>query len=106
MQQVLAGIDLAPILPVWLIGALAVLAALSLVPAFWRRARGAALRALVFALVLLALANPRLVEETREVRPDIGLLVVDRSDSARIGNRAAQIEAARAAIEARAGKLP
>src|SRR5215208_5502886 len=106
MQQAFAGIDLAPILPLWLLAALGAVAVLSLVPAFWRRARGAPLRALVFALVLLALANPRLVEETRETRPDIALLVIDRSDSARIGNRAAQVEAARTAIEARAGRLP
>ncbi|MDO9710987.1 hypothetical protein [Paracraurococcus lichenis] len=106
MTQALAGIDLAPVLPLWLLGALAAVAALSLVPALWRRARGTPLRALAFALILLALANPRLVEETRETRPDIALLVVDRSDSARIGDRAKQLEAARAAIEARAGKLP
>src|SRR5919206_3546326 len=106
MTQALSGIDFAPILPVWLIAALGALALLALVPAFLRRARGAALRALVFALLLLALGNPRLVEETRETRPDIALMVVDRSDSARIGNRAAQIEAARAAIEARAARLP
>ena len=106
MQQALSGIDFAPVLPVWLIAALAVLAVLALVPALLRRARGAALRALTFALLLLALANPRLVEETRETRPDIALLVVDRSDSARIGNRAQQIEAARAGIEARMAKLP
>ena len=106
MRQTLAGIDFAPALPLWLIAALSGLALLALVPAVLRRARGAGLRALVFALLLLALANPRLVEETRETRPDIALLVVDRSDSARIGGRATQIEAARVAYEARAGKLP
>ncbi|MBX6742447.1 MAG: hypothetical protein IRY87_10445 [Acetobacteraceae bacterium] len=106
MQQAFAGIDFAPVLPVWLIATLGVLAALALVPALWRRARGAPLRALLFALLLLALGNPRLVNETREVRPDVALLVVDHSDSARIGGRAAGIEAARAAIEARAAKLP
>ena len=87
MTQALSGIDFAPILPLWLIALLGGVALLSLVPAVWRRARGAALRALVFALILLALANPRLVEETRETRPDIALLVVDRSDSARTGTR-------------------
>jgi hypothetical protein len=106
MQQALSGIDFAPILPLWLIAGLGLLAAAALVPAVLRRARGAGLRALVFALLLLALANPRLVEETRETRPDIGVLLVDRSDSARIAGRAAQIEAARAALEARAGRLP
>jgi hypothetical protein len=106
MNQVVAGVDFAPVLPFWLLAALGALAALALAPAFWRRARGAGLRAGVFALLLLALANPRLVEETRETRPDIALLLVDRSDSARIGDRAARIEAARQAIEARAGRLP
>ncbi|WP_309139523.1 hypothetical protein [Siccirubricoccus sp. G192] len=106
MQQAISGIDFAPVLPLWLLATLGALAVLALVPALLRRARGAPLRALVFALLLLALGNPRLVEETRETRPDIALLVVDRSDSARIGTRAAQIEAARAAIEARAARLP
>ncbi|MBL6454277.1 hypothetical protein JMJ55_03005 [Belnapia sp. T6] len=106
MRQALSGLDFAPVLPVWIIAALAVLAVLALVPALLRRARGAALRAGTFALLLLALANPRLVEETRETRPDIALLVVDRSDSAHVGTRAAQIEAARTAIEARAARLP
>src|SRR5829696_1537255 len=73
MNRVVAGIDFAPVLPLWL---------------------------------LVALGAPRFVEETRETRPDIALLLVDRSDSARIGDRAAQIEAARQAIEARAGRLP
>jgi len=106
MRQTLAGIDFAPILPLWLLLAVAALALIALIPAAIRRARGAAWRALSFALLLLALANPRLVEETRETRPDIGLLVVDRSDSTQVGTRTAQIEAARREIEARAGRLP
>ncbi len=106
MTHSVAGIDFAPVLPLWLLGVAAGLALLALAPAAWRQARGVLWRALTFALILLALANPRLVEETRETRPDIALLVVDRSDSARIGNRAAQIEAARQEVEARAGRLP
>jgi hypothetical protein len=106
MTQSIAGIDFAPVLPLWLLAAAAVLALLALTPAVWRRARGVVWRGVTFALILLALANPRLVEETRETRPDIALLVVDRSDSAQIGTRAAQIEAARREIEARAGRLP
>jgi len=106
MTRTLAGIDFAPILPLWLLATLAAIAVLALIPAVWRRARGAIWRAAVFALLLLALGNPRLVQETREIRPDIALLLVDRSDSARIGNRATQLEAARATIEARIGKLP
>ncbi len=106
MTRTLAGIDFAPVLPVWLLAAAALVALLALVPAVWRRARGVWWRAACFALILLALANPRLVEESRETRPDIALLVVDRSDSTAVGTRAAQIEAARREIEARAGRLP
>ncbi|MBU8544277.1 MULTISPECIES: hypothetical protein [Roseomonadaceae] len=118
MNQALAGIDFAPVIPLWLLAGLAVLAALALVPALlrltrdaqgarrWQPARGAWLRALAFAALLLALANPRLVEETRQTRPDIALLVVDRSDSAGLNARPAQITAARDEIEARARRLP
>jgi hypothetical protein len=118
MKQALAGIDFAPVVPLWLIAALAVLALLALAPALlrivrdaagarrWAPAQGVLLRGLAFAALLLALGNPRLVEETRETRPDIALLVVDRSDSAMLGPREAQITAAREQIEARARRLP
>ncbi|MGG5811786.1 hypothetical protein [Falsiroseomonas sp. CW058] len=118
MRQALAGVDFAPVIPPWLLAGLAALALLALAPALLRvvrdaagarrlaPARGALFRLLAFAALLLALANPRLVEETRETRPDIALLVVDRSDSAALGPRAAQVEAAREALEARARRLP
>jgi hypothetical protein len=118
MNQVLAGLDFAPVIPPWLLGGLALLALAALAPALVRiatgpdgrrrlsPARGALLRLAAFAALVLALANPRLVEETRETRPDIALLVVDRSDSAVLGPRAAQVEAARQQIEARARRLP
>ncbi|UFN50911.1 hypothetical protein LPC08_10000 [Roseomonas sp. OT10] len=106
MTRTLSGLDFAPILPSWLLVALALVALATLAVALWRKARGTWWRALAFALVLGALANPRLVEETRETRPDIALLLLDRTDSARLGARGAQIEAARAALEARLGRLP
>ena len=118
MNQVLAGLDFAPVLPHWLLVALAVLALAALAPALLRivvtpdgkrrlvPARGALLRLAAFAALFLALGNPRLVEETRETRPDIALLVVDRSDSATLNQRAVQIDAAREQIEARARRLP
>jgi hypothetical protein len=118
MNHVLAGLDFAPVIPLWLLATLAVAVLAALAPALLRvatgadgrrrlsPARGALLRLAAFAALLLALANPRLVEETRETRPDIALLVVDRSDSATLGPRAAQLEAARGALEARARRLP
>jgi hypothetical protein len=56
--------------------------------------------------MLLWLAGPRLVEETREALSDIGLLVVDQTASMQIGGRAALAQAARQSIEAQAAKLP
>jgi hypothetical protein len=105
MRQAFAGVDFAPILPLWMLGALALVALLVLVPGAVRRARGLVWRGAAFALLMLALANPRLVEETRETRPDIALLVVDRSDSARINGRDQRIEAARELLEQRIGRL-
>ena len=105
MQQ-FTTLDLSPIIPLWLLGAAALLAALALAPAFFRRARGVWWRAAAFAALILALANPRLVEETREVRPDIALLVMDASDStALVPGRAAAMDAARRTLETRLGRL-
>ena len=98
--------DFAPILPSWLLAGLAVVCVVALIPAGLRRARGVWWRAAAFALILGALAQPRIVEQTRETRPDIALLLVDRSDSTRVStNHAASIEAARRNIEARLGRM-
>jgi len=98
--------DFAPILPLWLLGALAALCLLALIPAALRRASGVWWRAAAFALILGALAQPRIVEQTRETRPDIALLLVDRSDSTRAASgHAAAIEAARRNIESRLGRM-
>ncbi|MFN3448823.1 MAG: hypothetical protein ACK44F_09005 [Roseococcus sp.] len=106
MQASRLSFDLAPILPLWLLGVLAAVALLALLPALWRGARGAWWRAAAFALILAALAGPRAVEETRETRPDIALLLVDRSDSTRFAQGHAEaIEAARRQIEARIARL-
>jgi hypothetical protein len=97
-EQVIAALRFDPLLPVWLIAAFGACAALICAIAIWRRARGAPLRVLAFALLLLWLAGPRLVRETRENLPDIGLLVIDQTASMQVGDRAAIAEAARAAI--------
>ena len=105
-EQSIAALRFAPLLPLWLLAALAGLCVLALAPAILRRARGVVWRALAFALLLLWLAGPRLVQETRESLPDIGLLVVDQTASMQVGRRTPLAEAARASIEAQAAKLP
>jgi hypothetical protein len=106
IDQAIASVRFDPVLPLWLLGALAVICVLAAAVAIWRRARGAVWRVLAFAVLLLWLAGPRLVEETRQALPDIGLLVVDQTASMQVGNRTALADAARKSIEAQAAKLP
>jgi uncharacterized membrane protein len=105
LEQAIAALRFDPLLPTWLIVSLGVLAVLAVAPALVRRARGAVWRIAAFAVILLWLAGPRLVQETRETLPDVGLLVVDQTASMQIGDRARLAEATAAAIQAQASKM-
>jgi hypothetical protein len=83
-------IILAPFLPLPWIEALALAALLLVAYALGRRAKGAAGRGIVFALLLCALANPSLIEEQREPLKDTALLVIDDSASMKLGDRQQQ----------------
>ncbi len=61
---------------------------------------GLALRIAGFALLLGALANPVLLEELRDPRPDVAFLVVDDSSSQSVRDRRAQTAEAAEAIGA------
>ena len=63
------------------------------------RARGTFWRLGTLAVVLLALANPSLIEEQRKPIADVALVVVDDSDSMSIGERRTQVQAAREALK-------
>jgi hypothetical protein len=105
-SEVIAALRFDPLLPLWLIASLGVLALLVVALAVTRRARGTIWRSAAFAVLLLWLAGPRLVQETRENLPDVGLLVVDQTASMQVGERARLAEAARASISQQAAKLP
>ena len=100
------SIDWAPLIPWPVLLFLAVAAVPVIGFATWRRARGAWWRALTVATLLLALANPSLVEEQRDPLADVALVVVDESPSQRIGQRTAQTEAAVEKIVRRLDALP
>lgn len=106
LEQAYAALRFDPTVPVWLLGVLAAVCLLALLPAAVRRARGTVWRALAFAVLLLWLAGPRLVQETRETLRDIALLVLDESASMSVGERAALRDAARARLTEAAGRLP
>jgi hypothetical protein len=105
-EEVIAALRFEPLLPLWLIAALGALALLMVALAAFRRARGTLWRLAGFAVLLLWLAGPRLVQESRDNLPDIGLLVVDQTASMQVGERTRLAEATRAAITQQATKLP
>jgi hypothetical protein len=105
-EEVIAALRFEPLLPVWLIAALALLALLVVALAALRRARGTIWRLGAFAVLALWLAGPRVVQESRDNLPDIGLLVVDQTASMQVGERTRLAEAARAALTQQAAKMP
>jgi len=96
-----ADIAFAPLLPWALLGPLFGLAALVLLAATLRRARGAGWRWLAAATLALALLNPSLVQEEREPIRDVAVVVVDESPSQATGERAARADAALADLRER-----
>jgi hypothetical protein len=88
------SVQWAPLLPIWLIGGLGAAAVLLLAVALWRRANGVWWRLAAFAVLLLALANPSIVEEQRDPLSDVVFIVADESTSQDIENRGSQTEQA------------
>ncbi|WP_210485126.1 hypothetical protein [Microvirga antarctica] len=99
------SVSFSPLLPavaLWAVGAVAALLALLAVVS---RGPVALLRALALGLVVLALANPSLVQEEREKVKDIVAVVIDRSTSQTLGDRPAMTEQVRAELQRRFGSL-
>jgi hypothetical protein len=101
-----ASISFAPLVPWPVLIGLAAVAALLALYGLLRRARGAGLRALAFAAILAALANPSWVQERREPLSDIAVIVADQSASQDIEGRADETRAAVAELEQRLRRLP
>jgi len=101
----LLSIGFSPLIPayaLWVLGAVvALLALLALIS----RGPVAILRAVALGLVLLALANPALVQADREKVKDIVAVVIDRSTSQTLGDRSPMTDQVRAELERRFGSL-
>ena len=95
-----------PLVPLPLIVALLVAAAVPLALSFFARARGATLRSLALAALATALFNPSILNEEREPLSDIALLVVDKSLSQEIGRRSATTDDAARRLATDVAKLP
>ena len=92
------AIAFAPLAPPPMLAALAAAAALLVAFAALRRARGVVLRAVTFAVGILALANPAVVSQERERLTDVVVVVADLSPSQRIGARPDRTQDARARV--------
>jgi hypothetical protein len=95
----------APLLPLYLIAGLAAISLILLAVALWRRASGVWWRAGAFAVLLLALANPSIIEEQRDPLSDVVFVVADESASQQIEERGSQTEQAVAHLLTQIGAL-
>jgi hypothetical protein len=95
------SIDFSPMLPGPYFWAAAVLAIALVLLLLLRRNRGAVLRALSLAALLLALANPTLRQEERESLANIAIVVLDESMSQSIAGRPEQTAAIKSELESK-----
>jgi hypothetical protein len=100
------SIDIAPMVPAPLLVAAIVVGLALIAVLFFRRTRGAALRALALAAIVAALANPSFRQEERESLANIAVVLVDESTSQSIAGRPAQTAAIRADLEDKLGRIP
>ncbi|MCC4241861.1 hypothetical protein [Thalassospira povalilytica] len=101
MKQGWQNFQIAPLLDVTLLQGLALLCLAAIILFTLLRLRGTVWRAIVMVLVLLALLAPQFTDRESEKLSDIILVLVDRTASQRIANRAAQTDAAIADIRDR-----
>ncbi|HEX2125999.1 MAG TPA: hypothetical protein VHF45_05500, partial [Thermoleophilaceae bacterium] len=99
------SVSFAPLIPDYALWALAAAVALLALLALVSRGPVALVRAVALGLVLLALANPSLVQEEREKVKDVVAVVIDRSTSQTLGDRPAITEQVRAELTRRFGPM-
>ena len=97
--------DFSPLLPMPALIVAAAVSAIVIWLGFAGRARGATLRAATVATLLLALANPALVEEQREPLKDVAVIVVDETPSVAVAKRDTAIDEALRSITDRLGRM-
>ena len=90
-----------PFLPWWMLGLLAVIIFVLLGVMMMASQRAPWFRLLLGSVLLLAIANPVLLQEDRDPVQTVVTLLVDETSSQILGNRAAQTIAASEALEER-----
>ncbi len=100
------GVAFAPLLPAYAVWAAFAVAALISVMLLLTRSRGALVRAIALALMVLALANPSFTREDRDPIPSVAAVIVDKSPSQDFGDRNAQTQATRDTLVASLKRIP
>ncbi len=100
------GVAFAPLVATQILWAAIAAACILSLLLFVSRSRGAIVRALALALIVLALANPSLTREDRDPLSSVAVVVIDKSPSQNFGDRARQTAEARAAIVSRLSRIP
>ncbi len=100
------GITFSPLVPIEVLWGAIVVVTIVAALLLFIRSRGAWIRAVAMAFAVLALANPSFTREDREGLPSVAAVVVDRSPSQSFGERRAQAETVRAAVQQRLGRIP
>ncbi len=100
------NIAFSPLLPWSVIGVFALVATALAIFGLWRRVRGATIRTLALALLLLALANPVVMNEEREALSTVVAVIVDRSQSQQNVDRTAMTDQALTELKERLARYP
>ncbi|TPW32866.1 hypothetical protein [Pararhizobium mangrovi] len=95
-----------PLLPVWLIVAAAVAAAVLVALGLVRGVRGTAIRAIALAALVLALVNPVLFQEQRDPLKSVVAVIVDRTQSQQSDERRRETDAALAQVKQKLSRYP
>jgi hypothetical protein len=82
------GLAFAPLVSAQILWAAIAAAAVLALLLFISRSRGATMRAVGLALIVLALANPSFTREDRDPLSSVAVVVVDKSPSQTFGDRA------------------
>ena len=98
------SLSLAPLIPLWLVIALAATGFVIALATIIAKRRGGILRLIATSLLAAALLNPSVVREEREKLKDVAVVLVDRSGSQNLSVRPGQTDALKATLAERLGR--
>ena len=98
------SLSLAPLIPLWLVIALAATGFVIALATIIAKRRGGILRLIATSLLAASLLNPSVVREEREKLKDVAVVLVDRSGSQNLSVRPGQTDALKATLAERLGR--